>query len=423
LIGLLVSFGSNLAILDGLYWFIPGYRVFRNQERDALIVSFALAVLAAYGGDALLHSLTRRVRAWLRRETRWLVGLMILLGMASAVQVYLSAQNGSREWANQTTLAAILLALAAGLLALRAYRVVRLPWLAALMIAIVALDLITINRAVNWAAPYDPFPKQPSLEAIRINADTDAVFRLHNEQRLPGHAACTAGLNEVGGITPIHVGRYQDFIKQVPREIRWRLLNVRYVVTWRSVLDGHLGQPVDAALLDQQGEGKDAIYTYRLNEDHSRAWIVHEVAVNTDRDAIYMALAAPDFNPRRVAYVPTPIEVIEHQAIEPVSIALTQPDRLMVDADLTTPGLLVLSEINYPCWTAAVNGSPASIVEVDGLLRGIALPSGSAQVEMIFRPSSLTAGGLLTLLGVVLWIVLMVWPVRRREALIEGERK
>lgn len=423
LIGLLISFGSNLAIFDGLYWFMPGYRVFRDQERTALIVSFALAVLAAYGSDVLLHSLTRRMRAWLRRELRWLVGLVSLLGVASLAQIYLSAQNGSRAWADQTTLAALLLALAAGLLALRGYHVVRLPWLAALMVAIVALDLITINRSVNWVAPYDPFPPQPSLEAVRGNANTNAVFRLHNEQRLPGHAACTAGLNEVGGITPIHVGYYQDFIKQVPREVRWQLLNVQYVVTWRSVLDGHLGQPIDAALLDQQGEDKDAIYTYRLNEDHPRAWIVHEVAVNTDRDAIYTALAAPDFNPRRVAYVPTPIEVIENQAIEPISIALVQPDRLMVDADLTTPGLLVLSEINYPGWTALVNGSSTPIVEVDGLLRGMALPSGSAQVEMIFRPGSLTAGGLLTLLGVVLWFVLMIWPVRRREALIEGERK
>ena len=100
------------------------------------------------------------------------------------------------------------------------------------------------------------FRRSRHLQAIQTDADDSAVFRLHNEQRLPGHAACMAGLNEVGGITPIHVGYYQDFIKQVPREVRWQLLNVGYVVTWRSVLDDHLGQPVDATLLDQQGEGR-----------------------------------------------------------------------------------------------------------------------------------------------------------------------
>jgi uncharacterized membrane protein YfhO len=94
---------------------------------------------------------------------------------------------------------------------------------------------------------------------------------------------------------------------------------------------------------------------------------------------------------------------------------ISQPDRLVVDVNLTTPGLLVLSEINYPGWMTLVNGSPASIIEVNGLLRGIALPSGSAQVEMIFQPGSLAAGGIMTVLGVVFWLALMIWPVRRRE--------
>jgi hypothetical protein len=336
-----------------LYNFAPGFRLFRDQERHAFIVVWALSVLAAYGGDFLFARESLAVRRWLP--------------------------------------VAVLL--------------------------VVVIDLALLNaRSVSWAPPYDPFPAQPALQTIQADADQQAVFRLHNEQRLPGHAACTAGLSEVGGITPIHIGAYQDFIKQVPREVRWQLLNVRYVVTWRSVLDGHLGQLVDAALLDQQGEGKDAVYTYRLNGDHPRAWIVHEVAVNADRDAVYAAMAVPDFDPRRTAYVPIPIDVIENQALEPVSIASSHPDRLVVDAALTTPGLLVLSEINYPGWTAVVNGSLTPIVEVNGLLRGVALPSGSAQVEMIFRPGSLTVGGLITLSGVVLWIVLRLWPKRSREA-------
>jgi uncharacterized membrane protein YfhO len=76
----------------------------------------------------------------------------------------------------------------------------------------------------------------------------------------------------------------------------------------------------------------------------------------------------------------------------------------------------VISEIKYPGWAALVNGSPTPLVEVDGLLRGVALPSGLAQIEMIFRPGSLAVGGVMTSIGVVLWIVFIIWPVRRREA-------
>lgn len=344
-VALLISFGNQLPLFGVLYWLAPGFRLFRDQERYALIVVWALSLLAAYGADVLFHSLPHTTRRWLP--------VVLLL--------------------------------------------------------IVIIDLAANTRSVNWVPPYDPFPAQAALAAIQADAASDPIFRLHNEQRLPGHAACRAGLNEVGGITPIHVGYYQDFIKQVPREVRWQLLNVGYVVTWRSVLDDHLGRPVDATLLDQQDEGKDAIYTYRLNEDHPRAWIVHEAAVNPDRGAIYAALAAPGFDPRRVAYVPAPIDVVANQAFEPVSIAASQPNRLVVDADLTTPGLLIFSEVNYPGWRATANGAPVPIVEVNGLLRGVVLPGGQAHVEMTFQPVLLWVGLILSIMGVAACLLLMIW--------------
>jgi hypothetical protein len=334
-VALLISFGNQLPLFGVLYWLAPGFRLFRDQERYALVVVWALSLLAAYGADLLFFSLSQSARRWLP--------------------------------------AALLL--------------------------IVIVDLAANTRSVDWVRPYDPFPAQAALTTIQTDAAGGSTFRLHNEQRLPGHAACMAGLDEVGGITPIHVGSYQDFVKQVPREVRWRLLNVGYVVTWRSVLDDHLGQPVDAALLAQQGDGKDAIYTYRLNEDHPRAWIVHEAVANADRAAVYAALAAPDFDPRRTAYVPAPIAVVANQAVEPASIAASRPDWLAVDASLATPGLLIFSEVNYPGWRASVNGAPAPIVEVNGLLRGVVLPGGQAHVELTFQPISLWIGLALSIAG------------------------
>jgi hypothetical protein len=412
-LGVLISFGSNFALFDGIYWFAPGYRIFHSQERHALIVGWALAVLAAYGADLLLHSLSRRARRWLSREVYGLLGLLVVAIVLLVLMLYLSTFGGDRSWADRVTLTSIGLVASIGLLAARLRGAARSIWLGLALIAIVGLDLVTINRAVNWVPPYDPFPVQPPLEAIRADAPADSIFRLHNEQRLPGHAACVAGFNEVGGVTPIRVGAYQDFVKQVPREVRWQLLNVKYVVTWRSVLDDHLGRPVDATLLDQQGEGKDATYTYRLSEEHPRAWIVHEVAVQPDRGAIFTALAAPDFNARQLAYVPTPIAVESNQATESISIVAAQPDRLALEAVLTTPGLLVLSEVNYPGWTATVNGASVPIMEVNGLLRGVLLPAGQAHVEMIFQPVSLALGGVLT--GVGILCALVLFGVRSRQ--------
>lgn len=420
--GLLLSFGSNLAVFDPVYWLAPGYRLFRGQERHALIVALSLSVLAAYGADALLRRMPRRARAWLRSVMRWLaVGFVFLLAGLATVS-YLSWQGGDpglQALPDRVALAVIALAASLGLLSLRMIRSARRRWLPIAMIAIVGFDLASANRAVNWAAPHDPFPPQPAIEAIRADAPAAAIFRIHNEQRLPGHSLCVNGLNEVGGITPIRLGDYDRFVTTVPREVRWRLLNVRYVVTWRSVLDDHLGQPVDAALLAQQGEGQEAIYTYRLNEEHPRAWVVHQVETRPDRGAIYAALAEPGFDPMSLAYTTSPVQVDPSGGTDRVSISSLDSAHLVLDADLAAQGLLVVSEVNYPGWQATVDDVSTPIVEVDGLLRGVELAVGLSRVEFTYRPMSLRIGGLLSGVGLFAWLG-MVFLAPRQLPVVTG---
>ena len=318
LAGLLLAFGGNLPIFDSFYWFAPTYRLFRSQERHALIVTAALAILTAYGADALLHSLSRPVRRWLRAEQRWFTWGLVLLAVALAVTSFLKWQgidpSSHQQLPDRVALSFMACAAVTALLAARLNGAVRVTGIGVALIAILAIDLTAANRAIIWAMPYEPFPTQPSVTALLADAsNSSALFRIHNEQRLIGHIVCEKGLTEVGGVTPIRVGHYKEFVAAVPREVRWQLLNVRYVVTWRGVLDGHRGQPIGATLLDQQGEGKDAIYTYRLAEEHPRAWIVHEAVVLPDRKSIYAALAAPDFDPRRVAYTQTPVAIAANQ--------------------------------------------------------------------------------------------------------------
>ncbi|MBI5564498.1 MAG: YfhO family protein [Chloroflexi bacterium] len=350
LVALLISFGNHTPVFSALYYLAPGFRLFRDQERHALIVVWALSVLAAYGADGLWTASAQSLRRWVS------IGFVV----------------------------------------------------------IVVIDLAANTRSVNWVPMYDPFPAPAALMALEADALSDTIFRLHSEQRLPGHAACVAGLSEVGGITPIHIAAYQDFIKQVPREVRWSLLNVRYVVTWRSALDGHLGQPIESALLWQQGEGSDAAYVYRLAAEHPRAWIVHEVIVKADRGAIYAALGEPDFNPRRTALALAPIEVVPNQVVEPIQITRLEPNQVIVEATLTTPGLLVVSEANYPGWMATVDGVGQPVIEVNGAFRGVALKTGTSRVQLTFQPVSLWVGGAISTLALLGCIAGLIWQRGRK---------
>jgi hypothetical protein len=417
LAGLLISFGGHLAVFDGVYWLLPGYSLFRDQERNALLFSLALGILAAYGADSWLHSLSRRMRQTLRTETRWLllaaIGLLILL----IVTAYLNwtQLSNTGELVNQLAFA-FLIACAVWLIwRSRSGRFVRSARsVPGVLILIVAIDLVTANRSINWAPIADPFPPQAPIAAIQSAAASSEIFRVHNEQRLPGHALCMSGLNEVGGITPIVIDAYDRFIKAVPREVRWSLLNVHYVVTYRSVLDDHLGNPVDAELLAQQGEGKDATYTYRLKHDHPRAWVVHDVEVQPDRAAIFAALGAPDFDPQRAAYATQPIATAPGGG-DQVQVISIEPSHMVVEAELNSPGVLVVSEVNYPGWQAVVNGNSVSIIEVDGVLRGLPLPAGHSHVEFVYQPAALIIGAALTGLAMIAGLMLIIISKRRMK--------
>jgi len=63
-----------------------------------------------------------------------------------------------------------------------------------------------------------------------------------------------------------------------------------------------------------------------------------------------------------------------------------------IELQATGPGLLVLSEIAYPGWMVEVDGKAKTMVEADGLFRGVELSPGNHRVKFIFRPLSVFSG-------------------------------
>jgi hypothetical protein len=72
--------------------------------------------------------------------------------------------------------------------------------------------------------------------------------------------------------------------------------------------------------------------------------------------------------------------------------------RLRVKA--ARPGLLVLREIWDAGWRARVSGAGRPILRVNGLLRGIEIPAGTSEVQLVYRPR--LAGALLALAAAAL---------------------
>jgi len=71
--------------------------------------------------------------------------------------------------------------------------------------------------------------------------------------------------------------------------------------------------------------------------------------------------------------------------------------------------VLVISEVWYPGWRAAVNGKAADVWAANGGLRAVAVPAGSSTVELVLRPLPWRIGIGAALVGLIglaalLWI-------------------
>jgi hypothetical protein len=89
-------------------------------------------------------------------------------------------------------------------------------------------------------------------------------------------------------------------------------------------------------------------------------------------------------------------------ALPPVRVTADFSDRLVARTRADVETILVVADSYDPGWHATVDGRPARILCVWGLVRGVRLPAGPHVVEMTYRPHSFVLGAALSLLGIVL---------------------
>ncbi len=87
------------------------------------------------------------------------------------------------------------------------------------------------------------------------------------------------------------------------------------------------------------------------------------------------------------------------EMISPADIAFQQPPwASYAPADWEGPSnplmadALILADAYYPGWTATVNGTPAAIVPVYSVFRGVAVPEGRAEVRFTYFPAAFRTG-------------------------------
>jgi len=82
-----------------------------------------------------------------------------------------------------------------------------------------------------------------------------------------------------------------------------------------------------------------------------------------------------------------------------VKITRYENDRVDITVTTSAPGMLVLTDSNYPGWTATVDNKKARIYSAHGYFRGVTVPAGRHRVRFEFRPTSVYYGAFVSVLS------------------------
>jgi uncharacterized membrane protein YfhO len=99
-----------------------------------------------------------------------------------------------------------------------------------------------------------------------------------------------------------------------------------------------------------------------------------------------------------------------------VEVVEYEPSRVVIEAELSQPGWLVLSDTDYPGWEAMVDERSAPIYQANGCVRAVPLEAGQHEVIFRFRPRPFYIGASITGVSGALWVAIwLVIKVRERR--------
>ncbi|MBI2845726.1 MAG: YfhO family protein [Chloroflexi bacterium] len=402
---LFLSLGENFFLYRLFYVAVPGFSMFRGQERAIFLFSFSIAVLAGYGTASLLPSqivsAEERVKAFLRLALLAVAEGLFLLG----VILYTSLRedfstNSILDGELRGGLVLLLFfALSTAFIWTRGRSPIPISSFTALVLAFILLDLFLVNSTNNLMStnPEDNYRLRAWIEPILAE---QGLFRVDNWAGGARNYGVAYALQEISGSSPLRLQRYRSLLS-LPRERIWQLLSVKYVRASTPTLE------MESEIVHQEFRTNGEFFLHRLATPTPRAYVTYEVAVMSDRKALRV-LSDPQWDIQSTVILAeeSPFPALDSPiAGHMANITLYEPEKIVIEADARANGFLILSEIFYPGWRATVDGIGAKIYRANYTLHAIPLTPGKHTVEMVYDPPSVKMGISISLLTLAAFLV------------------
>ncbi|MEJ2337922.1 MAG: hypothetical protein P8Y15_03420 [Gemmatimonadales bacterium] len=469
-LGLVLSLGDATPLYGFLYRHLPGFASFRFPERFLFLTGFSAAMLAGTGLSAL-----RAVRRPVRLDGVLGAGALALVtGFAIAWSVYAEPlrvwgeahlpeapffQNfafAHAMWAGNLWRIVVLVAIA--LLVIKLYRrgIFRESLLVALLLGLLTLDLWTAHRQLTPVADRSFFEEPPVLASLvpfaplrtdyryRASPFDEDITRFHT---LPGlslqsekwtwQQTVQPNLGALHGILThdsgdaIHLSRGVDqstFLAMLPTESRWRVLrlaSVRWVYSYHGFDRNLYGSRTRLDSLPG--------FVYELKDPLPRAYVARQAVLVDEEVEAFNASITREFDPRtQVALLAAQVEeagipVWRDPVDSPddggdsvyrpaATIVADEGTEIRIAVSPSSAGYLVLTDSDYPGWSAHVDGEERPILLANYSYRAVPVRPGDREVVFTYRSRPFLLGRRISAVTLVLLLIgLGLVPVIRRR--------
>lgn len=383
--GWIISFGDQTPLYGLFNALVPGASLLRIPPRMLFMASFGTAVLAGYGVEWILGI---KPEQGMVKKAKFIVILLMLtvILLTAAIGLITGSmpllQLGIGVLAAITTVWAFL-----SFSHLLPIKILTIGWM-----VLVAADLLWVDAQLIEVKTREMMLNERGDLAGALLSDSEPWRVFSPTNSVPYQTAVQAGLELADGVNPMQLKAYRDYMSEAlgfsteyysvtlppfpsgnPRE-PWEgdlnldslgRLNVRYVVT---------DYPIDEPGLHLERQLQE-VFFYRNELYRPRAWVESSPQ---EPMADWWQVDELDWTPNRITI------------------------------RARGPGMLVLSEMDYPGWRVTLDGDEVEGRTSYNLLRSVELPSGNHEVVFTFQPWSVFIGcglSLIALIGLaMLWV-------------------
>jgi len=466
---LLLALGRHTPAYDIALTLLPPLKILRYPVKAMTVAAFAWALLAGLGYDVWRDPRLASPRRW----TLFVVApaaLFLLLDLGLVLSMHFQSAawiarllDPALTFPPSSPLAATEAKLAVGV-ALALVLVVlslfprRPPALAAGLALLAVTELALYHRHPVAVAPVALYTHRPEVLAALGSGSATRVYvydyslgksgapgeresELRALERVPAgwtlDAASALGMQlalapQTAGRWGLRSGFEIDYRGLHPEPLRRLTLALRQVegtaaqtrlLELGSVTHVVASHPEAFAALTPgpvfPGLFKGPIRVFQVPDPLPRTYAVGNARITQDPEGL-PALLDPSFDPRHEVILPEGLPSRALASFSGVSrIVQERPDRVLIEADLSEPGFVVLVDSYDPGWQAWLDGRPTRVLRANTSFRAVQAPGGRHRIEFVYRPWAVKVGILLagiSLASTVAALVVLRGESSSREA-------